>query len=98
MAITKNVPPSGFAVSEQIKSFLVFHGCVSTIPSLIGLLAKLHYLAAQGLVDMFTPKTKRRNFAKLNLFPLLLLKMKTKKILLMNPTGISLAWKSTSPG
>src|ERR1700677_4694061 len=99
MAITKNVPPSGFAVSEQIESFLVFHGCVSTIPSSIGLLVKLHYLAAQGLVDMFTLKTKRRNFAKLNLFPLWLLKTKTRKLIsLMNPIGISLAWKSISPG
>src|SRR5271154_4580819 len=99
MAITKNVPPSGSVVSEQIESLLVFHDCVSTIPSSIGPLAKLNYLAAQDLVDMFTPKTKKRNFAKLNLFPLLLLKMKTKKmILLTNLIGISLAWKSTSPG
>src|SRR6202453_1047880 len=98
MAITKNVPPSGSVVSEQIESFLVFHGCVSTIQLSIGPLAKLNYLAAQDLVDMFTPKTKKRNFAKLNLFPLLLLKMKTKKISLTNPIGIFLAWKSTSPG
>src|ERR1700677_5057934 len=98
MAITKNVPPSGSVVSAQIELFLVFHGCVSTIPLLIGPLAKLTYLAVQGLVDTFIPKTKRRNFAKLSLFPLLLLKMKTKKILLTTPTGISLAWKSTSPG
>src|ERR1700677_5247535 len=98
MAITKNVPPSGSVVSAQIELFLVFHGCVSTIPLLIGPLAKLNYLAVQGLVDTFIPKTKKRNFAKLSLFPLLLLKMKTKKISLTNPTGISLAWKSTSPG
>src|SRR6202453_3313951 len=98
MAITKNVPPSGSVVSEQIESFLVFHGCVSTIPLSIGPLVKLNYLAAQDLVDMFTPKTKKRNFAKLNPFPLLLLKMKTKKILLTTPTGISLAWKSILPG
>src|ERR1700677_2961939 len=99
MEITKNVPPSGSVVSEQIESFLVFHGCVSTIPLSIGSLAKLNYLAAQDLVDMFTPKTKKRNFVKLNLFPLLLLKTKTKKmILLTNLIGISLAWKSTSPG
>src|ERR1700677_1607998 len=99
MAITKNVPPSGSVVSEQIESFLVFHGCVSTIPLSIGPLVKLNYLAAQDLVDTFTPKTKKRNFVKLNPFPLLLLKTKTKKIIsLMNPIGISLAWKSTSPG
>src|SRR5271154_1479993 len=47
MAITKNVPPSGSVVSEQIESFLVFHGCVSTILLSIGPLAKLNYLAAQ---------------------------------------------------
>src|ERR1700677_2204510 len=98
MAITKNVPSSGSVVSEQIESFLVSHGCVSTIPLSIGPLAKLNYLAVQDLVDTFTPKTKKRNFAKLNLFPLLLLKMKMKKILLTTPTGISLAWKSTLPG
>src|SRR5271154_383808 len=99
MAITKNVPPSGCVVSEQIESFLVFHGCVSTIPLSIGPLAKLNYLAAQDLVDTFTPKTKKRNFVKLNPFPLLLLKTKTKKMIsLTNLIGISLAWKSTSPG
>src|ERR1700677_7585 len=99
MAITQNMPPSGSVVSEQIESFLVFHGCVSTIPLSIGPLAKLNYLAAQDLVDTFTLKTKKRNFAKLSLFPLLLLKMKTKKMIsLTNPIGISLAWKSTSPG
>src|SRR6202453_2357497 len=99
MAITENVPPSGSVVSAQIESFLVFHGCVSTILLSIGLLAKLNYLAAQDLVDTFTPKTKKRNFIKLNLFPLLLLKTKTKKMIsLTNLIGISLAWKSTSPG
>src|ERR1700677_3496704 len=99
MAITKNVPPSGFVVLEQIESFLVFHGCVSTILLSIGPPAKLHYLTAQDLVDTFTPKTKKKNFAKLSLFPLLLLKMKMKKMIsLMNPIGISLAWKLTSPG
>src|ERR1700677_4750163 len=98
MAITENVPPSGSVVSAQIESFLVFHGWVSTIPLLIGLLAKLTYPAAQDLVDTFTPKTKKRNFAKLSLFPLLLLKMKTKKISLTNPIGISQAWKSILPG
>src|ERR1700677_462579 len=99
MAITKNVPPSGSVVSEQIESFLVFHGCISTIPLSIGPLAKLNYLAAQDLVDTFTPKTKKRNFIKLNLFPLLLSKTKTKKMIsLMNLIGISLAWKLTSPG
>src|SRR5271154_4818269 len=97
MAITKNVPPSGFVVLAQIELFLVFPGYVSTIPLSIGLLAKLNYPVAQGLVDTFTPKTKKRNFAKLSPFPLLLLKMKTKKILLTTPTGISLAWKSTLP-
>ena len=55
----KNVPPSGSVVSEQIESFLVFLGYVSTIPLSIGPLAKLNYLAAQDLVDTFTPKTKR---------------------------------------
>src|ERR1700677_3593658 len=98
MAIIKNVPPSGSVVSEQIGSFLVFHGYVSTIPLSIGPLVKLNYPAAQDLVDTFTLKTKKRNFAKLNPFPLLLLKMKTKKILLTTLTGISLAWKSTLPG
>src|ERR1700677_3858261 len=98
MAIIKNVPPSGSVVSEQIGSFLVFHGYVSTIPLSIGPLVKLNYPAAQDLVDTFTPKTKKRNFTKLNPFPLLLLKMKTKMISLMNPIGISLAWKLTSPG
>src|ERR1700677_139981 len=98
MAITKNVPPSGFVVSAQIELFLVFPGYVSTIPLSIGLLATLNYLAVQDLVDTFTPKTKEKNFAKQNLFPLLLTKMKTKKILLTTPTGISLAWKSTLPG
>src|ERR1700677_930745 len=98
MAITKNVPLSGSVVSEQIESFLVFHGYVSTIQLSIGPLAKLNYLAAQGLVDKFIPKTKKRNFVKLNLFPLLLLKIKKKTILLMTLIGISLAWKSTSPG
>src|ERR1700677_5022977 len=99
MAIIKNVPPSGSVVSEQIGSFLVFHGYVSTIPLSIGPLVKLNYPAAQDLVDTFTPKTKKRNFAKLNPFPLLLLKMKTKKMIsLTNLIGISLAWKSTSPG
>src|ERR1700677_902333 len=98
MAITKNVPPSGFVVSAQIELFLVFPGYVSTIPSSIGPLATLNYLIAQGLVDTSTPKTRERNFAKLNLFPLLLMKMKTKKILLTTPTGISPAWKSTLPG
>src|ERR1700677_112888 len=98
MAITKNMPPSGFVVSAQIELFLVFHGCVFTILLLIGQLATLNYLAVQGLVDTFTPKTKKRNFTKLSPFPLLLLKMKTKKILLMTQTGISLAWKSTLPG
>src|ERR1700677_3700892 len=48
--------------------------------------------------DTSIPKTKERNFAKLNLFPLLLLKKKTMKILLTTPTGISLAWKSILPG
>src|ERR1700677_1101114 len=99
MAIIKNVPPSGSVVSEQIGSFLVFHGYVSTIPLSIGPLVKLNYPAAQDLVDTFTPKTKKRNFAKLNPFPLLLLRMKTKKMIsLTNLIGISLAWKSTSPG
>src|SRR6202453_2372127 len=99
MAITKNVPPSGSVVSEQIKSFLVFLGYVSTIPLSIGPLAKLNCLTAQDLVDTFTPKTKKRNFEKLNLFPLLLLKTKTKKVIsLTNLIGISLAWKSLSPG
>src|SRR5271154_5935730 len=81
MAITKNVPPSGSVVSEQIESFLVFHGCVSTIPLSIGPLAKLNYLAAQGLVDTSTPKTEKRNFVKQNLFPLLLLKTEMKKMI-----------------
>src|SRR6202453_4788468 len=99
MAITKNVPPSGSVVLELTESFLVFHGYVSTISLSIGPQAKLNYLAALDLVDMFTPKTKKRNFVKLNLFPLLLLKMKTKKVIsLKNLTGISLAWKSISPG
>src|ERR1700677_3588857 len=99
MAITKNMPPSGSVVSEQIESFLVFHGCISTIPLSIGPLAKLNYPAAQDLVDTFIPKTKKRNFVKLNPFPLLLLKTKMKKMIsLMNLIGISLAWKSTSPG
>src|ERR1700677_2078280 len=98
MAITKNVPPSGFAVLVQIELFLVFPGYVSTTPSSIGPLATLNYLVAQGLVDTSTPKTRERNFAKLNPFPLLLTKMTTKKILLTTPTGISLAWKSTLPG
>src|ERR1700677_3223894 len=97
MAITKNVPPSGSVVSEQIELFLVFHGCVSTILLSIGPLVKLNYLTAKDLVDTFTLKTKKRNFVKLNLFPLLLLKTK-KMISLTNLTGISLAWKSTSPG
>src|SRR6202453_1942466 len=92
------MPPSGFVVLAQIELFLVFLGYVSTIPSSIGPLAKLNCLVAQGLVDTFTPKTKEKNFAKQNLFPLLLTKMKTKKILLTTPTGISLAWKSTLPG
>src|ERR1700677_5328934 len=99
MAITKNVPLSGSVVLEQIKSFLVILGYVSTIQLSIGPLAKLNYLAAQGLVDTSTPKTKKRNFVKLNLFPLLLLKTKMKKmILLMILIGICLAWKSISPG
>src|ERR1700677_245059 len=98
MAITQNMPPSGSVVSEQIESFLVFHGCVSTILLSIGPLAKLNYLAAQDLVDTFTLKTKKRNFIKLNPFPLLLLKMKSKTVLLMTQIGISLAWKSISPG
>src|SRR6202453_2839182 len=99
MAITKNVPPSGSVVSELTESFLVFHGCVSTILLSIGPLVKLNYLAAQDLVDTFTPKTKKRNFVKLNPFPLLLLKTKTKKMISLTILiGISLAWKSTSPG
>src|SRR6202453_1365540 len=99
MAITKNVPPSGSVVSEQIESFLVFLGYFSTIPLSIGPLAKLNYLAAQDLVDTSTPKTKKRNFVKLNPFTLLLLKTKTKEVIsLTNLIGISLAWKSTSPG
>src|ERR1700677_2928276 len=98
MAITKNVPPSGFVVLAQIELFLVFPGYVSTILLLIGPLAKLNYPVAQDLVDTFTPKTRERNFAKLNPFPLLLTKRKTKKILLTTPTGISLAWKSILPG
>src|SRR6202453_2770983 len=99
MAITKNMPPSGSVVLEQIESFLVFLGYVSTIQLSIGPLAKLNCLAAQGLVDTFTLKTKKRNFVKLNLFPLLLLKMKTKKMISLTILiGISLAWKSTLPG
>src|ERR1700677_2659991 len=99
MAITKNVPLSGSVVSEQIELFLVFHGYVSTIQLLIGPLAKLNYLAAQGLVDTSTLKTKKRNFVKQNPFSILLLKTRTKKMIsLTNLIGISLAWKSTSPG
>src|ERR1700677_4992891 len=92
------MPPSGFVVLAQIELFLVFLGYVSTIPLSIGPLAKSNYPVVQGLVDTFTPKTKEKNFAKQNLFPLLLMKMKTKKILLTTPTGISLAWKSILPG
>src|SRR5271154_6921822 len=99
MATTKNVPPSGSVVSEQIESFLVFLGYISTIPLSIGPLAKLNCLAAQDLVDTSTPKTKTRNFVKQNLFPLLLLKTKMKKMIsLTTLIGISLAWKLTSPG
>src|ERR1700677_1013654 len=99
MATTKNVPPSGSVVSEQIESFLVFLGYVSTILLSIGPLAKSSCLAARDLVDTSTPKTKKRNFEKLNPFPLLWLKTKTKKMIsLMILIGISLAWKLTSPG
>src|ERR1700677_4081649 len=98
MAITKNVPPSGFVVLAQIELFLVFPGYVSTTPSSIGPLATLNYLVAQDLVDTSTLKTKERNFAKLSPFPLLLTKKKTKKILLTTPTGISLEWKLILPG
>src|SRR6202453_3917451 len=99
MAITKNVPLSGSVVLEQIKSFLVILGYVSTIQLSIGPLAKLNYLAAQGLVDTSTPKTKKRNFVKQNPFPLLLLKTKTKKMILLTTLiGISLAWKLILPG
>src|SRR5271154_5862592 len=99
MAITKNEPLSGSVVLELIELFLVFLGYVSTIQSSIGLPAKSNYHAAQDLVDTSTPKTKRRNFEKLNLFPLLLSKMKMKKMIsLTSQTGISLAWKSTLPG
>src|SRR5271154_998234 len=99
MVITKNVPPSGSVVLEQIELFLVFLGYVSTIQLLIGLPAKSNCHAAQDLVDTSTPKTKKKNFEKLNLFPLLLSKTKTKKtISLTSQTGISLAWKSTLPG
>src|SRR6202453_1138220 len=98
MAITKNVPPSGSVILEQIKSFfLVFLGYVSTIRLSIGPLAKLNYLAAQDLVDTSTPKTKKRNFVKQNPFPLLLSKTKMKEVIsLTNLIGISLAW--TLPG
>src|SRR6202453_5066154 len=99
MAITKNVPPSGSVVSEQIESFLVILGYVSTIQLSIRPQAKLNYLAAQGLVDTSTPKTKKRNFVKQNPFPLLLLKTKMNKMIsLMTLIGIALAWKSSSPG
>src|ERR1700677_2249970 len=98
MAITKNVPPSGSVVSELTESSLVFHGYVSTTQLSIGPQAKLKCLAALDLVDTFTPKTKKRNFVKLNLFSLLLLKMKKKTVLLMTQIGISLTWKSISPG
>src|SRR6202453_4288649 len=99
MAITKNVPLSGSVVSEQVESFLVFLGYVSTIQLSIGPLVKLNCLAAQGLVDTSIPKTKKRNFVKQNPFPLSLLKTKMKKMIsLTTLIGISLAWKSTSPG
>src|ERR1700677_2050732 len=98
IATTKNVPPSGFVVSELTESFLVFHGYVSTILLSTGPLANLKCLAVLDLVDTSTLKTKKGNFAKLNLFPVLLLNGKTKTILLMTMTGISLAWKSISPG
>src|SRR5271154_3418156 len=81
MVITKNVPPSGSVVLEQIELFLVFLGYVSTIQLSIGLPAKSSCLAVRDLVDTSTPKTKKRNFEKLNPFPLLLSKTKTKKII-----------------
>src|SRR6202453_1022025 len=98
MATTKNVPPSGFVVLELTESSLVIHGYVSTILLSTGPPVNLNCLAVLDLVDTSTLKTKKRNFAKLKLFPLLLLNGKTKMILLMILIGISLAWKSISPG
>src|ERR1700677_1542219 len=93
MATTKNVPPSGFVVLKLTESSLVFHGYVSTILLSIGPLANLKCLTVLDLVDTSTLKTKKRNFAKLNLFPLLILNGKMKTILLMILTGMFLAWK-----
>src|ERR1700677_3876213 len=98
MATTKNVPLSGSVVLELTESFLVFLGYIATILILTGLPAKSKCLVAPGLVDTFILRTRKKSFAKLNLFLPLLWNGNLKMIWLMTLIGISLAWKSTLLG